>query len=408
MRIYFILILLYFHDAFCSNFWSNQNIKDKAVIIVPVADAVASPLSLLDANKPVYALYNSLSFSPDKGTNACPRLHQLIFNEVVTVKKVVGDEIQCEVANFFYYDDRGACSRTFWIPKYSICMLSNIKSKLNSIPAPYCTQAQKRCSHDLVITLAWPWYDIVTKKHYSAGTRFVHLPEKDMPNAYAVALINLSNFRPEVSFIPHGVAISSYPKNEQEGRKFLVQLIKQWIAKGIVPYVWGGCSFVDYCSEDIFSHVFSVLYGENVSYWMRPNVKKKPYTGFECSSLILRGAQICGMPYFFKNTATLSKCLRPLGVKEKLQNGDLIWYPGHVLIVSDIKNNRVIESVGYSIGYGKMHDVPLSKVFFGIKTYKELVNAYLSKKPIVRLNSKGTPAKTIENFVLFVLSSNWP
>ena len=55
--------------------------------------------------------------------------------------------------------------------------------------------------------------------------------------------------------------------------------------------------------------------------------------------------------------------MRLLKKGEALEEGDLIWYNGHVMIVSDIKKNRLLRHAGYESGWGKVHEIALDKVF---------------------------------------------
>jgi hypothetical protein len=77
------------------------------------------------------------------------------------------------------------------------------------------------------------------------------------------------------------------------------------------------------------------------------------------------------------------------------------------MIASDIKNNKLVEARHYNHGYGRIHELPLNKVFDGINTYQELVDAYHSKKKLYRLTSDGQIGDTINQFKILKLSSVW-
>lgn len=124
--------------------------------------------------------------------------------------------------------------------------------------------------------------------------------------------------------------------------------------------------------------------------------------------MILRGAQLCGIPYFFKNSTTLAQNLTPLQKNEDLENGDLIWFLGHVIIISDVKNNLVVEARGYEHSYGRVHEASLKTQFNNISTYEDLKKAYLEHIPLERLNLQGIVAKEIPTFKLLKLKSVWP
>ncbi|MGB8367272.1 MAG: hypothetical protein WCD44_02830, partial [Candidatus Babeliales bacterium] len=157
-----------------------------------------------------------------------------------------------------------------------------------------------------------------------------------------------------------------------------------------IPYVWGGFSFTS--TKKISS--FSLKNEKIVS----------PKTGFDCAGIIARSAQICNIPYFYKNTTTIKQFLSPITHINNLMPGDIIWIPGHVMVIADLKNNTLIEARGYNHGYGKIHEIPLSEEFKGISTYKELFNIYQNKKTITRLDHKGNEQEKINNLLLLRLT----
>ena len=85
---------------------------------------------------------------------------------------------------------------------------------------------------------------------------------------------------------------------------------------------------------------------KQLTYWDRIGDFEKPLAGFDCSGMILCAAQIAGLPYFFKNTDTLLGNLKPLRPTEELEAGDLVFYSGHVLVVSDLKEEFTYRSSG--------------------------------------------------------------
>lgn len=86
-----------------------------------------------------------------------------------------------------------------------------------------------------------------------------------------------------------------------------------------------------------------------------------------------------------------------------MENGDLIWTPGHVMIINNLKNNTLVEARGYSSGYGCVHKITLDKVFAEINTYDDLIKYYYANKKITFKNKEGESAKNSVNFKLFKL-----
>ena len=75
------------------------------------------------------------------------------------------------------------------------------------------------------------------------------------------------------------------------------------------------------------------------------------------------------------------------------------------MVVSDTDKNLLIEARSYSHGYGKLHEIPIGKVFEGIETYKDLTDAYFGKKVIKRKDKQGKIRDTFTNLQLFSMAS---
>lgn len=400
-----ILLLLYVlilcNTTYAKHYSKEQSTPEYGLIRVPVADATGSPQGSIGK-------YNKMAFALEKGAHGCPRFHQLLFNEVIKILQERGEEIEAEISNVFYVDILGRQTRNFWTLKKNIVKLKDIKNKnaLFSIPKTYTDDIKTNTT----LTLRWPWYDLITKKFYSAGTRFVRVPEKDTNTAYGIKLLNNSLSSVD-SLVKKPYAVVSYPSNNEKKIKNFIALLKFWVAQNEknnahIPYVWGGCSFIR-AYDDNFWLQKDKQHGAYAEYWMRPE-KTKPYTGLECSSLIFRAAQICGMPYYLKNSSTIAAYLKPITSKDTIQDGDIIWYPGHVIVISDIKNNQIIEAAGYMLGFGKTHELPLEKVFKNIKTCDQLKRVFHNKAQLVRLDINGKDFKRIKQITLLKIRSIWP
>ncbi|MBA3954218.1 hypothetical protein H0X48_02785 [Candidatus Dependentiae bacterium] len=411
MRHYRVYVLFFISSSLYASYWKADNFADKAVVRVPVADATTRPLQPLDAQKTAQELYNLLPLAPDKHLLSCYRTHQFLFNETVTIKRTQGLEVECALDNFFYIDDDGKVRNSFWTLKSNILPLSGLikNQKINAVPAPYCTKKGEICSHTGLLSLSWPWYNPSTQQTYSAGTRFIRKPEKDTPTRYAIALLDSTNLAVKIGYVPKDYSIIEFAKTKDQSKRMFVRMLKKWVANpsGIIGYVWGGCSFIKSYRDNRFSLVSDIRFGKQVEFWQRPEDCERPFTGCECSALILRVAQLCGMPYFYRNTTTIEKCLRPLGRNERVEEGDIIWYQGHVQIVSDLRHNKLIEAVGYQAGYGITHEIELEKVFAGIKTYRDLMQVHFTKKPLKRLDKNKKPLRTIRELKILKLSSLW-
>ena len=370
----------------------------KAVIKEPVVDVVGQSLRPLCSD--VMAVFLSFPVAPDKGSSACLRLHQLLFNQEVTiVKELLNGEVHVEVTDLFYLDGLHRKRNDFWMLKKDLILLSSL-SKEAGEAVPCAT------TKDEQLAVSVPWYCDETKRTYSVGTRFVRYPENDTESSYGILMVDPMTKKILKILIPQDKAAIP-EKSFIKARQIFLSLLRGWAhhAEGFIPYIYGGCSFVKPITEQGFLRISGVQCGQKATYWERTGYTDIPKSGFDCSSMILRAAQIAGLPYEYKNTLALVSDLRPLKLGDVLEEGDLIWYSGHVMILSDVKKNLIIEAIGYEAGYGKVHEIPISKVFSGIKNCEELKQAHFTKHLTYRLNSSGTPWRSVYRVKILKLTT---
>lgn len=375
-KIITILICLQIHAA-----------HQPAVVVLPVADLLGEPLTKTSAISPETI---PVCGAP-QASNNCPRLHQLLCNEPVTIIGEKHEYYQIETPSSFFITAQ--CKKpqsTYWTLKKNI------------MPLSYITHAEKLPleKNDVpLVTLAQAWTDPKSGVTYSAGTRFcavdVTTPKKSHRTIY---VFDPSTHLFNTSRVPASKLVQIDP---HERKQALVSLTRTWIKElpGYIPYVWGGTSYI---------HRAACPFHENVAqptryYTINDFEHHAPKTGFDCSGLVLRAAQSVGISYPYKNTYTLAQLLTPVTHVNKLENGDLIWIPGHVMIVSDIQNNRMIEARSYKHGYGKLHEISLRQQFKDIATYADLITAYNTKKTIERLDNNGHIVEKIRDFKLLRL-----
>ena len=176
-------------------------------------------------------------------------------------------------------------------------------------------------------------------------------------------------------------------------------MLKCWAHQkdSFIPYVWGGTSFIN-TIDTPFREITNKIDNHYYSYFEFDNVQTHQKSGFDCSDIISRAAQICNIPYFYKNTTTIGQNLQPLQPHDTLINGDLILIKGHVMVISDIDKNLLIEARSYGHGYGKVHEIELHKVFDSIETYKDLCEAFFSKKELKRKDIHGNIRDTFKDW----------
>lgn len=389
----------------------------QAFVIRPVVDLMGQPLS----HSPKKGLsleqyYYQLPFSGSLGV--CFRLHQLLFNEVVTVIEERGAEAKVKISNFYYLKDKDNIPQdAFWMLKKDLCPLDKSKKKNNGLTKipPSISYKEKKFHNtkdERVITLKKPFFDSETQKTYSVGTRFIACPNQDFSGAFdrgcfSCYIYDAEKARHTTTDVPKNLCIRNYSSLPKDKIQNFVQVLRSWTYQknGFIPYVLGGFSWTHNCeSNDYFmskdSHTNNVSYSRKE--WQEP-LKQ----GFDCVGIIGRAAQICEIPLFCKNTTTLIKELKHLSSGQKISEGDLIWYPGHVVIATNSKKNMILEARGYENGRGKVQETPIEQVFEGIKTYDQLVDHYINKKPITVLNSEGGVYKKHKTFKILKINSLW-
>ena len=374
----------------CSFF--DINAQQKAVTIVPVADLVGQSIGKEKYSK-IALFTHPVQF--------CPRMHQLLYNEVVTIVEEKGEEV-CILLDSVFYEVAGNPNpqNTYWTLKKNIVPLETIKKSgipLAAIPNPIDFNNCKSLYDQSVVSLALPFHDSTTNRTYSAGTRFVKAPSQSSKDKISVFALDHTSTKSLVINLPRSLCIvTDRNKTEKERKAAFLRLVTTWAHQlnGFIPYVWGGCSFTALAHGN---HFASNQIGQ--THFYQPSVSlKHPYTGLDCAGLITRAAQLCGIPYFYKNTATLTNHLKEITYIRDVQDGDLIWFPGHVMIISSCKPAKIIEARAYGQGYGKIHELPLQNVFKGIDSLEKLFTHLIEKKSLFRLASDGSIAHSVTKF----------
>ena len=93
----------------------------KAVTIVPVADLLSQSLTNRNKTHKTHLSYQTIPISGKNENKACPRLHQLIFNEEVTILEELNDEVKVHVTNHFCQPEQSdAKQSTYWTTKKNV------------------------------------------------------------------------------------------------------------------------------------------------------------------------------------------------------------------------------------------------------------------------------------------------
>lgn len=372
----------------------------RAVVISPVTDLLLRPMSEL---KFLYKNGYSYEYMPIYGDiEACRRAHQLRANDLVEVLDERDDEVQVSIFSCFYNTRNNAePHQKYWMRKKDLIplqTLTNNNTPQSCIPKPITLH--EPIPNAAILTK--PWYDRTSKMLFSAGTRFA-LDHSDKRHHY-IFVFNPAKQTYTITSCPRAYCKIHYAQSLKEKRSQMIDLARSWTQNyhGFIPYAWGGCSIVKRMHyHRVSEYTLETTDGKKYSYYQWSGKNYSPKTGIDCSGLILLAAQSVGIPYFCKNSDTVETTLLPVSAENPLEEGDIIWTKGHVMLVANLKCHTLIEARGYRHGYGKVQEIPLSEHFKGINTYQDLLACYEYNKPVIRLdkdrNVTGDPV-TIKLF----------
>lgn len=359
----------------------------EAVVIVSIADLLGQSMHsyLQKKNKKaptqqeIIQAYESLPEIQGDDTN-CLRIYQLLFNECAEVLDVKGCEVKLQVPYALYANSQnGKLSGVYWTLKKNIILKSDLGQKEydHAIPQPFKGTSEKQ----KIAVLRKPYYDPVTALTFSAGTKFV--TQSQLKDTYRVVRYSPKRKKIIMSTVPsHFFMQKDNDVERKKQQQQYVYLLREWAHNTLPPtYIWGGAS---YSSSKI----------------------KTPKTGLDCSGAIIRSSQACSIPFFYKNSSAMKFHLKNYE-KGTIEDGDIIWFNGHVMVISSVKDNLIIESRGHASGFGKLHELPLSKLFKNIQTYNQLLTACQEKKPLELLDKDGKVSATIKTCKFLRYASVW-
>jgi hypothetical protein len=394
---------------------SNVIQADKGIIIAPVVDAVGEPLQTYYVHQAPHVSYKNLPWASYKRDHAaCPRLHQLLYHEIIDIIETAetqnDHEIQVTIPHLFYqtrfnHTPQNSC----WILKQHIIPLSKIPSSdLEKLPQQIQFNKNNEAAYLNTVTLVEPFADSHLNITFSAGTRFVKTKEQTFKDKVTVYCLHPKKHSIVTLDLPKAAVHIFHPKTMHDRIDDFLTIVRRWAHQknGIIPYAWGGCSFINTYAQNNFTLEHKSIHGKKLGFYVRPNTKTQK-SGYDCSGIILRAAQIAGLPYYCKNTYTLMQQLPSLTANEAVKEGDLIWIYGHVLIVADCKKSTVIEAGSYDCGYGKIQEVPIGKIFKGIETFADLQQRFSEKASVERLTHNGSILDTYKEVKLLKFASQW-
>jgi hypothetical protein len=395
-------------------FFIKVSAQQQAVVISPIANLSLRPLQRTYKEKDIASVYDALAIASVGEISLCRRVHQLLFNETVTVVKEQEQEVLIEISSLYpaiSCNNPHVSTKSYWIPKKHLKFLTAEDFKNSHFPKSIDTKnPYDETTHRQTVALLLPIYDPVTQKTYSAGTRFIYTKKQTSQNYWFVYVYDSNDNREKIITLPSSICIApNILKTTEEKIKMFVELLKVWTYKDIkekIPFVWGGCSIRDFCIPENFNITkFNATSAIQIKAYEREE-NSIPYSGLDSSGLILRAAQICGIPYFCKNSTTCRKHLRPLKENEAVEKGDIIWLPRYICAISSVENNKVVCARGYDPGFGFVDESDLSDLFAQVSTYEQLLEYHTSEKPILVKRRDGS-TKQFGQVVILKLSSCW-
>lgn len=346
-----------------------KQVLQKAVCTVPVADLYSEKIrptrdeTLLKAAQKI-----PLS---DNNAKKCIRTTQLLFNEQVTIIETYRDQALIE-APFWHFSSPFSIKKNnrFWTPTSNLTLLNDLTpEQQKTIPSK---------ANAPTFFLKKSWHCLQTGCTYSVGTQLV--ATKEHANTLTVTLYDPATRTNCTCTVPRLYVTKNKPRSVEKKRFLFVRLLKEWATeyKGLIPYVLGGASIV-------------IPDTANGPY---------PYTGIDCSGLIRQAFSIVGVPITATNSSSIMACLEKLPATQEPQNGDIVYWKGHIAIISDVKKGLFIESRGYEHFYGIVHEIPYYEQFEGIRTTQDLVTAYRTQRPLNRIDKHGKHRQTITDFTI--------
>ncbi len=385
-------------------FWAKPY---EAFVIVPVVDILSRSCDGTAQERVKF--YNNLPLSPVESSAYWPRIHQALFNETVWVIKEENGQAFVEMKNCFILDEHYNKKEVQgWVQLDDVYATERaIKNRVQyGFPAPIDYRKSAQIVRPTLVIYE-PWFEDQTQQIYSAGTRFIRAPQDDSEDFYAINLFDKSRHKLLKAFIGKRIAIIEEERSQQQQQDLFLKILDTWCSYQLpIAYVFGGSSFCKLTSAQAFLAPYC-FGGKSFSCWNSAEYDQKVMSGLDCSGLLLRAAQIAGMPYYFKNSLSILRGLKQLGEEKSLSVGDLVWTKGHVGIVSALISPQFIEAAGYGRGYGKVHKIELKKRFLGAANWHDLLFSCFNHTVPTNINADGSLSQDNMPLVFLRLATLW-
>jgi hypothetical protein len=293
-------------------------------------------------------------------TRYCHRAHQVIYHERVLISQLNGDRARIRTPTC-HWSDRPNDGCYYWVDARGLLAE-------HDIPAPeqaHLPTGQAGCPELVLIDP----HMLADGTVLSVGT--IARIERTSAHGHWIWLLDGRTKSCHLEYIPHHAArvCPSRTSAQHKRVQFFVDLIRH-IAKPApyeryIPYTWGGAS----ATYRIARH--EVIERENECFYA-PHAQ--PASGFDCSGLIWRCAQAAQLNWLWRNTGMMYTHGKQLKRDTHCRNGDLIIWPGHVIIITDADHQQVSHAEGYTAFHGKgaIYTTDIDTIFQDIRSLKEL------------------------------------
>ncbi len=385
-----------------SLFASLSPAPQKGICIVPVADLLSQKV-IPQAGQSVLDCYQAIPLSENPPLKLCTRVTQLLYNQEVTILGKEKGQLYIETPYWHLKKPTSSCPSSkndrFWTLASNIKPLSALtQEEQTTIPDPVRSHSKRP-----TIILKNPFECPQTGLTYSVGTRFVITQEDDA--AYTVSLYDLTEKEMVTCNIPASLCIKEVPLSPKEKRTLFVKMIREWAHphNGFIPYVLGGTSIGKLPADDRFIEKKVGNFFLPSIIHKRPTYTDYPYNGVDCIGLIRLASLVSGTPLYATNSTSLSSILQKLPAGSLPENGDLVYWKGHMAIISDVDKGLLIEARGYNHGYGIVQEIPYQEQFHLIHTTDDLVKASHKHSLLGRFDKRGIKRETVHNLTIYKL-----
>jgi hypothetical protein len=377
---------------------SQQKPKVLAFVSAPVTDMIHT------APEKKHILYSENRYMSLPCSGSWERLHQLVFNHPVFILKEFGYEAFIEAPGLIAMSKGKPVPLRGWVLKKHLTPMSAIYKRRfgdASFPDPIGLGIKKGQGPE--VALITPYTIPETGITLSAGTHFVI--EDEMPSAFQTSIWDEKNRTFHKLKIPKKIALAKLELTKEAAVDRFVKIIRFWSTQkeGFIPYVLGGCSWLRNYEKLSFNRVKG---SDRKLIFERAEKEGGQHSGFDCSSIIYTAARIAGIPYGCKNTRAIHHFLNPMKKSERIEKGDLILIPGHVVVISSIKPLRIAQARGYASGVGRVYECEARDLLKGVRTAEDLQTLYSRAQPLPWM-TKGSRVQPYTTWGIFKIRSAW-